>query len=46
MKKRAPWIHAAVLLVLLVGTVGCDRVTKNMAAHVLSDSAPRTFVNA
>ena len=45
MKKRAPWIHAAVLLVLLVGTVGCDWVTKRVAADVLSESAPRTFVN-
>jgi signal peptidase II len=34
-----------VLLLLLVGTVGCDRVTKHVAADVLSESAPRTFVH-
>jgi len=34
-----------VLLALLLGTVGCDRVTKRVATDVLSDSLPRTFVN-
>jgi signal peptidase II len=45
MRSRGPWIHVAVLLVLLVGTVGCDRITKHMAADALSDSAPRIFVH-
>jgi signal peptidase II len=45
MKKRSPWIHAAILLVLVVGTVGCDRVSKRVAADILSESGPRTFVS-
>jgi signal peptidase II len=45
MRKRPSWTHAAVLLLLLVGTVGCDRVTKRVAADVLSDTAPRTYVS-
>jgi len=45
MKRRPSWMHTVVLLLLLVGTVGCDRVTKRVAADVLSDSAPRTFAS-
>jgi signal peptidase II len=35
----------SLLLVLLLATVGCDRVTKSTAVALLSDSPPRSFLH-
>jgi signal peptidase II len=40
-----PGLLAVTLVFLLVGTVGCDRVTKHMAIEALSESPARSFVH-
>ena len=44
--SRWSTLATRLLLVALVGaTIGCDRVTKHMAATMLAGAAPRTFLN-
>ena len=43
MSMASRWTGRIVSLVAVVGTIGCDRVTKHAAATKLADSANRWY---
>ena len=44
MSMAGKWTGRVVLLLAVVGTIGCDRVTKHLAAVTLADSPSRSYL--
>lgn len=41
---RARWVPRLVLVVAILGTIGCDRVTKHLATATLADQPSRSYL--
>ena len=44
MSMAGRWTGRIVLLLAVVGTIGCDRITKHVAATKLADSPNRSYL--